>query len=165
LPGLIARHGITSMLDVPCGDFHWMQLVPLESVRYTGADIVPALVEANRAKYGRPGREFRTLDIVEEPIPAHDLIFCRDCIMHLPNADIQRALLNFSRSGAKFLLITSSPRIERNTDLAHAGGWRAINLALPPFHLPEPIEWLLDDPRDDLRYEKRMNLYRLPLPV
>ena len=28
LPGLLAELGCRSMLDVPCGDFYWMRLVP-----------------------------------------------------------------------------------------------------------------------------------------
>ncbi len=43
LPGLLAELGCRSMLDVPCGDFYWMRLVPLD-VDYTGGDIVSDIV-------------------------------------------------------------------------------------------------------------------------
>lgn len=48
LPPLCRELGAHSLLDVPCGDFHWMRLVEFEGVSYTGADIVAPLIEANR---------------------------------------------------------------------------------------------------------------------
>ena len=42
LPVLLRRHGVRSMLDIPCGDFHWMSRVDLAGVDYIGADIVGA---------------------------------------------------------------------------------------------------------------------------
>ena len=47
LPGFLRRFGITSMLDVPCGDFNWMRFVDLDGIDYIGADIVPDLIAAN----------------------------------------------------------------------------------------------------------------------
>ena len=45
LPALLARHGVQSMLDAPCGDFYWMKEVPLGDIDYTGADIVPEIID------------------------------------------------------------------------------------------------------------------------
>ncbi|HYH44625.1 MAG TPA: hypothetical protein VEG34_03005 [Thermoanaerobaculia bacterium] len=55
LPGLIREEGVRSLLDIPCGDFHWMQHVALdvEDVEYTGADVVPEIVAANQALHGK----------------------------------------------------------------------------------------------------------------
>src|ERR1700704_6650942 len=44
LPRLLARLGITSLLDAPCGDAGWINQSSL-AVRYVGVDIVPDLVE------------------------------------------------------------------------------------------------------------------------
>src|SRR5689334_19245442 len=44
---VIKELSIRSMLDVPCGDFNWMQEVQLENVQYTGADIVGDLIDKN----------------------------------------------------------------------------------------------------------------------
>src|ERR1700712_724666 len=44
LPRLLARRGVTSLLDAPCGDAGWINAASL-GVRYVGVDIVPALVE------------------------------------------------------------------------------------------------------------------------
>ena len=39
--------GIRSILDVGCGDLHWIRNLDLSSVRYQGIDIVDALIAAN----------------------------------------------------------------------------------------------------------------------
>ena len=48
LPGLLRTINAKVMLDVPCGDFHWMSQVDLPVTKYIGADIVPALIDENR---------------------------------------------------------------------------------------------------------------------
>lgn len=44
LPGLLADLNIGTMLDLPCGDYHWMSEIELPVAHYIGADIVPHLV-------------------------------------------------------------------------------------------------------------------------
>jgi hypothetical protein len=41
---LAAQLGVSSILDIPCGDFNWTQSVNFGSCRYFGADIVEDLV-------------------------------------------------------------------------------------------------------------------------
>ena len=137
LPALLAELGASSLLDLPCGDFHWMQHTDLSGVRYIGGDLVGDLIEGNRAEYARDGVEFQKLDLVNDTLPAVDVILCRDCLVHLSFADAQAALSNIARSGAGWLLATSFPSVTRNDDIV-TGQWRPINLTLPPFNLPEP---------------------------
>lgn len=135
LPGIHARYGIRSLLDAPCGDFHWMATVDLGAVQYIGADIVEPLITSNIVKHGR---DFRCLNIVSDPLPPADLILCRDCLVHLTFADIAKALDNFRQSGAKYLLTTTFPG-RQNSDLGK-GLWRALNMEAAPFNLPAPLE-------------------------
>jgi hypothetical protein len=51
LPKLIAELGVKSVLDIPCGDLHWMQHVDLGAARYIGADIVESMIAANRRRF------------------------------------------------------------------------------------------------------------------
>ena len=44
LPKLVASFEIRSMLDIPCGDAHWMSQVRMNLNRYIGADVVADLV-------------------------------------------------------------------------------------------------------------------------
>ena len=41
---------IRTMLDIPCGDFNWMKDVDLNSIDYTGADIVEELIDEDRER-------------------------------------------------------------------------------------------------------------------
>lgn len=139
LPLLFRRHGVTSLLDIPCGDFHWMARVDLDGIDYTGADIVPDLIARNNATYARPGVRFETLNLATDPLPRTDLVFCRDCLVHLSFADVQAALRNVCESGAQWLLTTTFPAHARNRDIK-TGQWRELNLQAAPFLLPEPVE-------------------------
>lgn len=155
--------GIRSMLDAPCGDFHWMRHTNLQGVSYTGADIVAPLIERNQREFGSAMRKFIVLDIVDQMCPSHDLILCRDCIQHLPSADALRIIRNFSKSGSKWLLMTMSPRLKSNADMPKAGGFRGVNLFLPPFNLPKPERSIVEVVDEDPNLEKTLGLWRLPI--
>jgi hypothetical protein len=141
LPALLRELGVRSLLDAPCGDFHWMAEVPLPGVAYTGVDIVPALIEANRARFAAPGRAFAQADIVRDPLPYADAILCRECLVHLPLAAAVSTLANFRRSGARWLIATTFPGTRKNEEVA-TGWWRPLDLERPPFSLPPAIRHL-----------------------
>lgn len=143
LPGLLARHGVRNLLDAPCGDFHWMSAVPLGAVRYLGVDIVPALIDANRAAHARPGVEFACLDLCRASWPPADLVLCRDGLVHLSFRDIRRALAGLQRSPARLLLVTTFPGWPRNADIV-TGQWRPLDLQRAPFGWPAPLECLVE---------------------
>jgi len=138
LPRLIKDFNIKVMLDLPCGDFNWMQTVDFKLDHYIGGDIVPELIAQNRVKHGSTKREFRVLDIIMDSLPFADLIFCRDCLVHLSNKHILKALNNIKKSRTKYLLTTTFTECETNQDIT-TGDWRIINLEKPPFHLPKPL--------------------------
>ena len=144
LPALIRKIGAESLLDAACGDFNWMQHVDLEGARYLGAEVVPEIVELNRGRYESESRKFVLLDITRDELPASDLIFCRDCFIHLSNAHIHDALANFKRSECKFLIATTHVSVKKNRDIA-TGGWRSVNLTIPPFSLPQPIDVIVEN--------------------
>jgi hypothetical protein len=68
LPNLLAKYEVRSVLDIPCGDSHWIVGTLPEGVAYTGADIVRALVERNRAEKSDFGR-FEVLNLVSDDLP------------------------------------------------------------------------------------------------
>jgi hypothetical protein len=137
IPVLLFDLGVTTMLDVPCGDFHWMSRVDLDGVDYTGADIVDALVRQNQQQ-ARAGVRFRRLNLITDRLPRVDLILCRDCLVHLPFADAFSALNNICRSGSEYLLTTTFPTRADNEDI-ETGDWRPLNLERAPFCLPPPL--------------------------
>lgn len=158
LPALLAELGASSLLDLPCGDFHWMQHTDLSGVRYIGGDLVGDLIERNRAKYASDGVEFKKIDLVNNTLPAVDVILCRDCLVHLSFADAQAALSNIARSGAGWLLATSFPSVTRNDDIV-TGQWRPINLTLPPFNLPEPEQVIGENCTESEFADKNLSLW------
>ncbi|MFI2238839.1 class I SAM-dependent methyltransferase [Streptomyces chrestomyceticus] len=139
LPRLISQLGVRSFLDVPCGDFYWMPQVELGVASYLGADVVPEVIEQNERKFGRPGRDFRVLDITRSRIPQVDMIFSRDCLVHFSDADVRAALRNVKRSGSTYFATTTFTGRAGNADDIETGGWRSLNLCRAPFSLPTPL--------------------------
>lgn len=159
LPGLLAELRCRSMLDVPCGDFNWMRFVSLE-VDYIGGDIVADLVTVNQARYGNERRRFVRLDLLQDCLPAADLILCRDCLVHLSYHYIFQALTNIRASGATYLLTTTFENQARNVDTI-TPVWRAINLRLPPFSFPPPLRLIDECARQPLSRGKHLGLWRV----
>ena len=145
LPKLLQELGVKTFLDAPCGDLHWIKTVDL-GVDYVGVDIVGELVERLRTEF--PQRRFECRDLVEDDLPAADLIFCRDCLVHLPLEEVGKVLKNFGRSGAKYVLTTTFPAVTSNGDVKWSG-WRALNLRLSPFNLPEPLRLINEGCTED----------------
>jgi SAM-dependent methyltransferase len=143
LPEILRAVGATSVLDAPCGDFGWLSHVDLGAVDYTGADIVPALVERNTALFADARRRFVHLDLTRDPLPRADLVLCRDCLVHLSFANIARVLDNIRRSDAGYLLTTTFTEHVVNEDIVD-GDWRVLNLERPPFNLPPPMALLVE---------------------
>jgi len=138
LPVLLKQFNISSMLDIPCGDFHWMQNIDIGDVEYTGADIVTELVQSNIDKYKNDKIRFISLNLLTDKLPKVDLIFCRDCLVHFSFSDIYSALENVCRSESKYLLTTTFTERKRNRVIS-TGQWCPLNLQIAPFNLPEPL--------------------------
>jgi hypothetical protein len=158
LPELLRELNASTLLDLPCGDFHWMQNVDLTGVHYIGGDLVGDLVERNHAKHACDGVEFRKIDLMNDTLPAADVILCRDCLVHLSLTDMQVALVNISRSGAKWLLTTNFPSVTQNDDIV-TGQWRPVNLTLPPLNLPQPTEIIAENCLENEFADKTIGLW------
>lgn len=159
LPTLIERFNIKTMLDAPCGDFHWLSEVNLPA-RYIGVDIVGELIERNKEKY--PGREFRVLDIMQDDLPSVDLIFCRDALVHFTFRHVLKTLRNFQRSRSRYLLTTTFTS-HPNLDLDFTGLWRPLNLQAPPFNFPPPLHLINEEcpEMDGIYADKCQGLWEL----
>ena len=162
IPRLLARYAVRSMLDAPCGDFAWLRDVALPVDRFVGADIVPAFVERLQGEFANAQRSFQVADLVSDALPRVELILCRDCLVHLPYADITRAVENFRASGATWLLTTTFPGRAGNRDIT-VGRWRPLDLQSAPFHWPAPTDVILEQcTENEGRYaDKSLALWRL----
>jgi hypothetical protein len=137
LPRTLRQLEARVMLDVPCGDFTWMEHVDLSGIEYIGGDIVPSIVEENQRLHARESRRFVQLDLTRDVLPDADVLLCRDCLVHLSYANIRAVLANVARSNIRFVLMTSFPGRGDNCDVAD-GDWRPLDFQAPPFSFPEP---------------------------
>lgn len=159
LPELLREFNCTSLLDLPCGDFYWMNTLELD-VDYVGGDIVAELIARNQRQFQGARRKFLRLDLQQDDLPASGLVLCRDCLVHFSNRDIVLALNNIKRSGSCYLLTTTFIDRDHNRDIV-TGKWRPLNLQRPPFGLPAPIE-VIDEAHPQPRYrDKRLGLWRI----
>ena len=149
LPALFRMLEVTSILDIPCGDYYWMRTVPMQGIQYIGADLVPEIIADDRLKY--PNVSFIELDILSDKLPSVDLIIVRDCLVHFPDEDVFRALNNVYESASKYFLSTTFPNHSNKKDI-EMGDWRPLNLEDAPFNLPKPLaiinEGLIGDCND-----------------
>lgn len=154
VPGSLVDFDRFTVLDIPCGDYHWMSKLfeirealdergevwghgmghHIGQMKYIGADVVRELVDQNRQKF--PGTDFRHLDLITDDLPKADVVFTRDCLVHLPFREVGDALKNIVRSGATWLVTTHFPG-RTNHDIP-LGAWRPLDLTAKPFYLPEP---------------------------
>ncbi len=162
LPQLFKKYGCSRIADAPCGDFFWMQHVPVEY--YCGADVVEPLIEQNKTLYAHQKRHFIHLDITKEVLPAVDLILCRDALVHFSYGDIGNAIFRFKQSGSTYLLTTSytgSHHKDLNIPMS-TGGWRPLNLCKEPFCFPDPLEIICEHSTENpLHADKSLFLWRL----
>ena len=105
-----------------------------------------AILRLEDGSYGRCGE-------CEQEISAARLralpfaVLCRDCLVHLSFAHIERAVDNLRRSGATWLVTTTFTGWQTNSD-CDDGDWRALNLCRPPFGWPAPAA-LIDEHCDE----------------
>jgi SAM-dependent methyltransferase len=89
---LIHTERVKHIVDLGCGDFEVAGRILSSELTYTGCDIVPGLVARNAEQFGTKRIEFRTLDVVTDPLPEGDLCIIRQVFQHLSNGDIATVL-------------------------------------------------------------------------
>lgn len=162
LPNVFENFGIKVLFDIPCGDFNWMRNLDLSQMDYTGGDVVQKIVDANNARYKRHNIRFIQIDIMTDSLPGSDLIFCRDCLVHLSFYHIFEALANIKKSNPTYLMATTFPEEKVNNDI-QTGGWRPLNLQKKPFFFPKPA-YLLNEKcteMDGAFSDKSLGLWRI----
>jgi len=143
LGNFLKKHNITSMIDAPCGDYSWMSVTDLPSIQeYIGGDIVEFLIEANQQKY--PNHVFKQIDLTQDTLPNVDLLFCRDCLLHLSFKDIDNVFRNISRSNIKYVLLSNWYEDSENSREIQTGEARYINFLESPFNFAQPIDSITD---------------------
>jgi hypothetical protein len=154
----IKKNKIKSILDMPCGDFSWIQdLIKKNNyINYTGYDIVEDIIFYNNKKYSKNNISFFCKDIVNETnFNNFDLVFIRDFFIHIDYVSINKILDNIKRSKVKFIACSNNNNAINNKDIA-VGQHRKINLTIEPFYMNE-IFYAFSEGVDDCY----INIYKI----
>jgi len=146
---VVRDRDVKSILDIPCGDLHWMQHVMFpDYVQYAGADVSSSLIAKNQAAF--PDRSFFVADLVEDDhdfkmngkIP--DLIFVRHLFWHLPMEDNMLLLKRLATLGAKYVMLSTRLRADRNNATFVPAMGHPTNLFRAPYCLSDPLVLIKD---------------------
>jgi SAM-dependent methyltransferase len=144
---------VRSVTDLGCGDWQFSHLIDWNDITYTGFDIVPHLIDANRKKYSKTNISFSVFNSIEN-LPGGDLLLCKEVLQHLPNATVTEYLQQI-RKKYRWALITNfvEPGSQlTNTDI-HPGRSRPLRLELAPFRSPGAVVFTYY-PQDGARFFK-----------
>jgi SAM-dependent methyltransferase len=131
-----------SVVDLGCGDFNVGKQIRPYCGRYVACDVVPALIRRNKSKFGNTHVDFRCIDIIEDDLPQGDVVFLRQVLQHLSNAQILKVVHKLYRYN--FLVLTehvpANPCFRPNRDKVTGGRVRlpqgsGVVLTEPPFRL------------------------------
>jgi hypothetical protein len=135
LPGVLKRLAVKRLLDAPCGDRNWIRSIDLPCA-YVGADEEPLHVERARTD----GAEVLLCDIREDALPACDAILARDFLQHLSVSDEAKAMTNFRKTGAQWLVATCHGKDSADVTTGGAS-FRFVNMTA---RMGEPLDSVSD---------------------
>jgi len=159
MPKWFREYGIRSVVDVGCGDFHWMRDVSFDGMEYDGYDLLPKFVDGLRETHGRQNVRFHQANALEVDLPQADLCICKDVINHYPVSDGLRIMEKIKASSRYFAAIAFPGNQDKDGDIPLGKYWY-IDFAIPPFNLGAPIASV---DANETRSPKRVfSIWRLP---
>jgi len=159
LISFVQTNQIQTMFDIPCGMMNW-QMPMLNQIwltnpqfTYQGMDIASNVINTLQQTVNDSRVTLTHRDVTQSPLvldipdPEHTMVMSRQMLQHLSDTAICKALHNFISIKAKFLLLDFFNKAQINAP-RHDSGYpaREINLLLPPFNMPQPLQMLDDDP-------------------
>ena len=165
----IVKRNIEGVIDVPCGDMHWMQHVRALGegrVRYFGGDVSNVVVDEHRKRFVTSGgmMEFDVVDVVDKDLLGVDgvkkimevdgevLLIVRHLMFHLNSAENVKVLERIEAlSHVKRLHVMLSTYLisnENDEEEYYLATGHKINLFARPFCVEDPIEMVSDGVRD-----------------
>ncbi|NCO03732.1 MAG: class I SAM-dependent methyltransferase [Alphaproteobacteria bacterium] len=142
LPALLEKYKIQTIIDLPCGDYNWMQHLNYDFKSYIGIDIVEDIINKNNVRFGNDKKLFLKKDCLRDDLGDADLLLCRDLLIHFSQKDVYQFFENLKQSNIRYLLTTHFIG-EKNKNIV-TGQWHPINLTEKPYCFPEPKELLFE---------------------
>jgi SAM-dependent methyltransferase len=133
IEGFMKKHSVKSVVDAGCGDWSFSSAMDWGGASYLGVDIASDVIAAVRSKHEKGRIKFQVGDITDE-LPAAELLISKDVLQHLSNELVHKFIRNNLRKGKYKWVILTNTRGSENRDVA-SGGYRAIDLAAPPFEV------------------------------
>lgn len=133
LERFLRERGVQSVADFGCGDWQFSQRIDWGDVAYTGYDVVPAVVESCRERFGRTGVEFRLIEGRLAEVADADLLLVKDVLQHWSYPRIHAFLSGLGRFRCALVTncVAPSGRTE-NRDCAD-GDYRPLDIREAPF--------------------------------
>lgn len=137
LQQFLKDNAIHSVVDAGCGDWEFSQAINWTGIDYRGFDIVEAVVAQNTKKYAKPNIHFFAANIIDQDLPAADLLISKHVLQHLPNRDVAKFLTKLSKYKHVLLIngVSRDTMSGSNADIA-AGEYRELDVTRPPFNVP-----------------------------
>tara|TARA_Y100001970_G_scaffold280551_1_gene389723 strand:+ start:248 stop:952 length:705 start_codon:yes stop_codon:yes gene_type:complete len=148
---------ITSILDIACGDFFWMNKLISNNkhLNYLGLEIVKSIVKNNNKIFSNQNVNFKCSDVINEGLPQnYDFILVRDFLIHIKNTDIINLVQKIKKSNCKYFAINNFPNIKKNDEIKGYGHHRYVNIEIPPFNLTNAYK-VIDD------HDRKLNIYKI----
>jgi hypothetical protein len=140
----IDTHGITSVVDLGCGDFRVGSCLVRPRLFYHGVDIVKDLIYSNSKRYSSANIQFSCRDVINDELPISDLCLIRQVLQHLSNDQVARILERCEQY--PYVIVTEhlpdpTKPWTPNLDIHHGSNTRVdrgsgLYLDLPPFNRP-----------------------------
>lgn len=150
----IEDNGISSMLDIGCGDFQVAGRILSRlsgKVDYIGADVSTVVIEHNTRCHAAENVKFIQLDAVNDPLPTTQLVVVREVLQHLSNSDIGKILSKLQHF--EHVLISNHTTVKAtrvNMDIPSGAATRSsfgsrLELSESPFNLEVETVLKADD--------------------
>jgi SAM-dependent methyltransferase len=135
LQDFLARHRITSVVDLGCGDWQFSQALDWTGIAYRGFDLVGSVIERNRKAFGAANVSFDVFDGDFASLPAADLLIAKDVLQHWSQPTIESLLPHLGRFRNSLITNCVNPAGPTTNETIPDGGFRPLDLSLPPFAL------------------------------
>lgn len=152
---------IQSMIDIPCRNVEIVKEHDLGLKQYLGITESKEEAQVLQARFGSQVRSFMNLQLTMDILPRADLILAWDLLCTLSPSQVRAALLSFKKSGAKFLLMSHFPELQKNHK-NRTGAFQPVNWKLPPYHFPEPIIQIIHHREQEIEALSLWSLESLP---
>jgi SAM-dependent methyltransferase len=133
IEGFNRTRGVRTVVDFGCGDWQFSRLIDWQC-DYLGVDIVPDVIEQNRARFDARNVRFEVCNDAAA-LPSADLLLVKDVLQHWDTASITDFVRN-TLPRFRYALITNcaKPKSRLNREIK-TGKFRPLDLRRPPFNV------------------------------